>query len=243
MERSEKDFVPIRSIENLGNSRYSIVNSHMGVIFIAAKKMAPPDEPQPKWGSLYRSDESGSRYRSVGKSVMYGAGLADIVAVRGMFSILICNFISLCFPPFINDEYEFVFLGLHGTFLSNMVENVDEMNSLVDMQQNGDSNTKEYRYEDMHITTMMTFALGASWQRVRAPSVDATGTSYSCVTDTVPCSLHLFFADNPKGYSRPYSVDGAIGLILATGMVGMNLDVMAGPDRVNTYVFYDMIIL
>ncbi len=57
----------------------------MGVIFVDAKKIAASDDPQPKWGTLYRSDETGSKYRSVGKTVLYGSGLADLVAVRGAF--------------------------------------------------------------------------------------------------------------------------------------------------------------
>ena len=127
-------------------------------------------------------------------------------------------------------------LGLHGTFLCNMVENIPELNALAESETAPESSTNvsEFRYEDMHIVTMMTFSLGVSWQRVRAPAKDADGNSYDCLEEQVPCSLHLFFANNPKGYSRPYSVDGAVGLILATGMVGHNLDIMAGADRVNT---------
>ncbi|CAD8127468.1 unnamed protein product [Paramecium sonneborni] len=76
--------------------------------------------------------------------------------------------------------------------------------------------------------TVITFDKGAIWHPLRAPDKDANGQKIHCSGD---CSLHL----QGRSVSKIYRESKAVGLIMASGNVGLYLE----EKNINTYFSRD----
>lgn len=77
---------------------------------------------------------------------------------------------------------------------------------------------------DEKIKTYITHNKGAEWGLIRAPDQDLRGKPTNCFLED-HCSLHIqMFADNYVNYAPPYSQESAIGIVMAVGNIGKNLD-------------------
>lgn len=77
---------------------------------------------------------------------------------------------------------------------------------------------------DEKIKTYITHNKGSEWGLIRAPDVDLRGKPTNCYLED-HCSLHIqMFADNFNNYAPPYSQESAIGIVMAVGNIGQNLE-------------------
>ena len=90
---------------------------------------------------------------------------------------------------------------------------------------------------EKNIRTFITHNKGGKWELVKAPTEDSQGKKISCYMDE-GCSLHLNIYSSNGYYAPPYSQDSAIGIVMAVGNTGKELDVRM-PERINTYFSRD----
>ena len=72
---------------------------------------------------------------------------------------------------------------------------------------------------------------------IKAPTADADGKKVACYLDE-GCSLHLQIYSSDGNFAPPYSQESSVGLVIAVGHVGANLD-KAWSDRKGTYLSRD----
>lgn len=87
------------------------------------------------------------------------------------------------------------------------------------------------------IRTYITHNKGGKWDLIRAPEYDVDGNPSRCYIEE-GCSLHLQIYSSNGIFPPPYSQDSAIGIIMAVGNIGRQLE-KNKPDRMNTYLSRD----
>lgn len=122
--------------------------------------------------------------------------------------------------------------GIEGVYIVNTVVESDVM--AVD---NDDDD--EMSAEPTRLGTKISFDKGAHWRTLAHPARDSTGVSYAGCSGSRKCALHLFFKGNPQKYAPIYSVSGATGIILATGVVGDYYTEDMATDEVGTFFSRD----
>ncbi|XP_054168279.1 sortilin-related receptor-like [Oppia nitens] len=99
------------------------------------------------------------------------------------------------------------------------------------------SKWKEPKKSIADLITVITFDMGAKWQRIRPPFIDADGVPIEC-SSTVNCSLHLsqkFSYLYPSLRLPPIvSRSSSVGLIMASGVVGTSI-----KGKPNVYLSID----
>lgn len=92
---------------------------------------------------------------------------------------------------------------------------------------------------DNNVKTYITHNKGGKWELIRAPPEDSEGSKLisGCLIEE-GCSLNLHIYSSNGVFPPPYSQESAIGLILAVGNVGKNLN-RFNADKLNTYLSRD----
>lgn len=99
-------------------------------------------------------------------------------------------------------------MGLEGVAVANIVSNIDDVTQ---------GSAKKLK-------TMITHNDGAEWSFIEPPVVDAEGTRYECVGQSLnECSLHLHGYTERKDPRDTYSSASAVGLMMGIGNVGQYL--------------------
>eukprot|EP00002_Diphylleia_rotans_P028760 TRINITY_DN580_c0_g1_i2.p1 TRINITY_DN580_c0_g1~~TRINITY_DN580_c0_g1_i2.p1 ORF type:complete len:717 (-),score=122.24 TRINITY_DN580_c0_g1_i2:679-2829(-) len=89
--------------------------------------------------------------------------------------------------------------------------------------------------QEGELKTSITFDNGGRWSSLKAPAFDHEGKPIKC---GVGCGLHLHGSiDADRGFSPLYSVENAVGLVIASGNVGPYL--YQHHDLTNTYLSRD----
>jgi len=168
-----------------------------------------------KYGHIYISDDKGSKYS---QSLQY-----NVRGVNGQ-----CDFKKVD--------------SLEGTYIANVYDSeyMKENEQMIEQQELANDNMdekKDSRTENTEayrgfITTVVTYNKGGTWQRLKSPNVDSTGAKYDC-GDECNLNLHGISSDYPPFYS----VDSAVGLIIANGSVGKYLS--HDQNDINTYLSRD----
>jgi hypothetical protein len=70
---------------------------------------------------------------------------------------------------------------------------------------------------------MITHNKGATWELIKAPAENLKGKATKCFTED-GCSLHLQMHNTGLNIAPPYSTESALGIMLAVGHYGTNLD-------------------
>lgn len=74
------------------------------------------------------------------------------------------------------------------------------------------------------IKSYVTHNKGSTWELIRAPEKDMNGNSFQCYIED-DCSLHLqMYSHKTAQFASPYSVETAIGIVVAVGNVGHSVD-------------------
>jgi hypothetical protein len=97
----------------------------------------------------------------------------------------------------------------------------------------------EFTVKDLenNIKTYITHNKGGKWELIKSPPEDSLGKKINCFIEE-KCSLNLQIYSSNGIYAPPYSQDSAIGLIMAVGNVGEELERIRN-DRINTYLSRD----
>lgn len=116
--------------------------------------------------------------------------------------------------------------GLEGVAMINIVANVDAVN-------NG---------EKKKLKSMISHNDGSDWSLLPPPKEDAEGRKYKCVKEdqkaTDDCSLHLHSYTERRDKAATFGSPTAVGLMIAVGNVGAQLDRKDG-DTTDTFITTD----
>ena len=163
------------------------------------------------YGHVYISDADGLRYSlSLKYNIHSSNGQCDFEKINSLEGLYISNIID--------DEY-----------MKNAEQEMEE-ESIENSSMNKPKNIKN-AYLDF-IITKMSYNKGGSWHRLRAPERDSTGKKYECEGQCF-LNLHGLSSDFPPFYS----VDSAVGVIVANGNVGHHLS--HDNSEVNTFLSRD----
>jgi hypothetical protein len=97
----------------------------------------------------------------------------------------------------------------------------------------------EFSVKDLenNIKTYITHNKGGKWELIKPPTEDSLGKKINCFVEE-KCSLNLHIYSSNGIYAPPYSQDSAIGLIMAVGNAGEELERIKN-DRINTFLSRD----
>lgn len=104
------------------------------------------------------------------------------------------------------------------------------------MQTQAEANKNHNRLDELEdfsqkIKTFITHNKGASWELIKAPSMDMRSQSTECFIED-GCSLHLqMYSHNELMYAPPYSQESAIGVVMAVGNLGQRLEHERGARK------------
>lgn len=98
---------------------------------------------------------------------------------------------------------------------------------------------EEFTAKDLekNIKTYITHNKGGKWELIKSPNEDSNGKKVKCFTEE-GCSLNLQIYSSNGVFAPPYSQDSAVGIIMAVGNVGNELERIKS-DRINTYLSRD----
>ncbi len=190
---------------------YSVLDTSDDVIFLHVNHWGE----KARFGNVYVSNSHGLNYTlSLPHNVRNTRGLTDFEKVQ----------------------------GLHGIYVGNFQDNVDFDAAYEQELHNPDkpkvakSNKELTEHKSMfpHIRTVITYDKGGEWSYLAAPKYDSIGKRIACEPKE-GCGLNLFGA---TGVSGPfYSIESAVGILMATGSVGKWLT--NDPAKANTYLSRD----
>lgn len=109
------------------------------------------------------------------------------------------------------------------------------MKTKLSIQKDGD----EFSAKDLekNIKTYITHNKGGKWEVIKAPTQDSEGKKIDCYVEE-NCGLNLQIYSSNGVYAPPYSQETAVGIIMAVGNVGHELE-RTKNDRINTYLSRD----
>ena len=89
------------------------------------------------------------------------------------------------------------------------------------------------------IKSYITHDKGANWYLLKPPEVYMDGTKTNCYFENEECSLHIqMYSHKTESFAPPYSSEQAIGVVLATGNLGPNVQFDAN-SRKSTFLSRD----
>ena len=88
-----------------------------------------------------------------------------------------------------------------------------------------------------NVRTFISHNKGGKWELLKAPAEDFYGNKLNCFLEE-GCSLNLQIYSSNGMYPPPYSQDSAVGLVMAVGNVGEELE-RHRKERINTYLSRD----
>ena len=193
---------------------YTILDTSEGQVFIQINHHGPDAH----FGNIYISDKKGVVYSfSLENNVRDVEGQCEFVKVQALEGIYIAN----TFTQEHVKEYKTLFGG------DNNKHEMDVMEAFNDEKHKHSNTHKRQEFElEMykHRQTVMSFDKGGMWQNVAAPKKDSKGKLIKCKNED--CSLHLNSVSDMT-YGPLYSPKNALGMVLATGNVGMHLSMDA----------------
>lgn len=75
------------------------------------------------------------------------------------------------------------------------------------------------------VKSYITHDKGANWFLIKAPEYYMDGTKTECYFENNECSLHIqMYSHKTDSFAPPYSSEQAIGVVLATGNLGPNVE-------------------
>lgn len=97
----------------------------------------------------------------------------------------------------------------------------------------------EFEMRDLqsNIRTYITHNKGGKWDLVKAPTTDSEGNKIDCYLEE-GCSLNIEVYSSNGNFAPPYSQESSIGIIMAVGSTGYELERKHGA-KVNTYLSRD----
>ena len=164
-----------------------------------------------KYGHVYISGADGVRYSlSLKYNIRTSNGQIDFEKVNSLEGLYISNVID--------PEY-----------MKNAEQEMEEV-SIENSSMNNPKSSKNPHLD--FITTKISYNKGASWHRLLAPQRDSTGKKYECEGQ---CYLNLHGPSS--NYPPFYSVDSAVGVIVANGNIGHYLS--HDSSETNTFLTRD----
>jgi len=201
-------------MRRLKEHSYTILDTTAGQIFLHINH----DGPKAKYGNLYISDSTGTRFAlSIKHNARDIEGQCDFEKIPGLNGIYIAN---------VYDEKKI-------EFAKNAENSQNPLGSAFQKRQR-DKAMKVFQEMENYKKSVITFDMGGIWSSLNAPIKDSKGKKVTCKDDK--CTLHLNSVSNMM-YGPVYSVDNSVGLIMGTGNVGYYLATRA--DEINTYLSRD----
>lgn len=175
-----------------------------------------------RYGHVYISDSTGNNFSlSLANNIRSHDNQCDFERIEGLEGLYIANIIDKDFIKEEEDEMD----------LEAM--NEDNMDGNIDNSKNKKNNKKTEDLAKDFVTTVFTFNKGGSWERIKAPKRDLEGRQYDCDYNSCYLNLHGISSD----YSHFYSVESAVGIIIANGNVGKYLSY--DPEEISTFLSRD----
>ncbi|KAK2194656.1 bifunctional Sortilin [Babesia duncani] len=170
-------------------------------------------------GNVYISDASGLHFSlSLPNNIRAASGECEFDKVYSLEGVYIANFRDDS-EGMLNPQDKF------RTHLDGTVSQLDKKKS---------KHIAHAKVEP-NIRTVISFNKGAEWNYLKPPKFDSEGKPYDC--EGTKCFLHLHGITQYKSFAPFYSVENAVGLVLATGNVGDKLSF--NPLDVNTFLSRD----
>ena len=187
---------------------YTFIDTTEGNVFLHVNHFGDHS----KYGNVYTSDAKGLKYNlSLPHNVRSLQAQCDFERINGLEGIFIAN------------VYDSEFM--------KEVEAEIAKEEMADTMENKKENKSEESLRN-HITTVITFNKGGSWERIKAPNRDIEGKLYECNGE---CYLNLH---GVTGEFPPYySVESSVGLVIANGNVGNYLSF--NSDEISTFLSRD----
>lgn len=194
---------------------YTILDTSEGAVIIHVSHTYEGNDVEV--GNVYISDASGLKYTlSLPNNIRAASGECEFDKVYSLEGVYIANF---------RDDSGGI-LNPKDKFKSpsgNMTQ--------IDKKKKGGHHNKV----EQNIRTVISFNKGAEWNYLTPPKLDSNGRAYNC--DQGKCFLHLHGITQFRNFAPFYSVENAVGLVLATGNVGDRLSFE--PSEVNTFLSRD----
>jgi hypothetical protein len=208
------EFVPAHVPSTLSHHSYTILDSSEQAVFLHINHR--PLGEASHTGHLYVSDATGEHFSlSLPNIERSPEGFCAFAKVEGLEGVYLANYVSR-----VNNE---------------LINDANSMGPVAEGE--GGRQAKSPLTVTSH--TSISFDRGGEWYLLAAPEKDSNGESIPCgqTSDlSQKCHLHLHGLARDK-YGPFYSDRNAIGLIMATGSVGQNVQEHAAG--VNTYISRD----
>lgn len=202
-------------------------------------------------GSIYVSDGSGKYFTLSIDDVLRGIELVDFEKINSLEGVFLANkyedsgTAGKSTRLAKNEKDTFSKLDVDSETFSKSRMSQGNSKSMNKKQQRTkeavtreSSNSNEATRDiDTNIKTYITHNKGGKWELIKAPTADADGKKVACYLDE-GCSLHLQIYSSDGNFAPPYSQESSVGLVIAVGNVGANLD-KAWSDRMGTYLSRD----
>ncbi|CAD7936774.1 unnamed protein product [Amoebophrya sp. A25] len=198
--------------EKLEQKGYSVIDSSEGVVLLEVRHAAR------KYGNVYVSDETGTRYTRA----LWQAEDNSVSKVMGIDGIYMAN-VRMQAGANIGAH-------AHGTLDDAAEQDMEEDAS------NTKKLTKVGKKEEV-VRSVITFDKGAYWEQIQGPRLDSLGQPVTDCADAQNCFLHLHDMMSYLQFPGFYTLDSAVGVIMATGNMGDSM--RWEMDATHTYLSKD----
>lgn len=203
-------------------------------------------------GNVFISDGSGKFYSLSIENVIRGSEFVDFEKVNSLDGVFLANKFDVDHSRKFtyggkskgkNGKDQFNEMELSEDKFEKMQRNRNEEGNLSKKQQKTRESVRktgeEFEIADLenNIRTYITHNKGGKWEPIKAPNTDVAGKPKKCYIEE-GCSLHLHVYSSNGIFPPPYSQETAIGIILAVGNTGKQLE-RNRPERLSTYLSRD----
>lgn len=211
----ENTILPIEITSKYG---YTLLDTQEEQLFMSVNHFTADGEVV---GYLYKSDSRGVKYTLVLKNcVRSQMGLVDFERVKGVEGIYIVNVYDKSKMDSVKND---LLPGEQND--PSLNENYDPRNPFSIKQ----SDLQKYK------KTVVSFDKGVKWHYLKAPRTDSEGRQFSCPDEF--CSLHIHSYSSNGFYTRLYSSESSLGLLIGNGNVGYHLSYRR--DQIHTFMSRD----
>ncbi|CAD7949928.1 unnamed protein product [Amoebophrya sp. A120] len=205
-------FQPAQIPEKLEQKGYTIVDTSEGEVMLEVRHGSA------RHGNVYVSDEPGVRYTRA----LWQAEENSVSKVAGIDGIYMAN-VRMDASAAVGDH-------AHGTRHELAEEDMEE-NAAAPKKA-----AKPGKKEDV-IRTVISFDKGGFWEQIQGPRLDSLGQPITDCADSQNCYLHLHDMMSYRTFPGFYSLDNAVGIIIATGNMGDSM--RWETDLTHTYLSKD----